>query len=199
MELIYYIADTHLGHENVIEFDDRPFCSVEEMDRVIIENWRARIRKDDEVYILGDLVYRSRKTTSDYLEELSGRKRLIVGNHNEKWIGDSSVRDRYFESVSYIKTVSDNSRKVVLCHYPLAEWSGMYRGALHLYGHIHNHTDETFRIMKQRYGAFNAGCMINNFMPCTLSEIIKNNESFWLTARDRQPDNHCEDCQGTGV
>ena len=31
-----YIADMHLGHENVLKFDNRPFLSVSEMDKVLI-------------------------------------------------------------------------------------------------------------------------------------------------------------------
>ena len=30
--MIYYIADMHFGHENVIHFDDRPFAHTEQMD-----------------------------------------------------------------------------------------------------------------------------------------------------------------------
>ena len=30
--MIYYIADMHFGHENVIRFDDRPFADTEQMD-----------------------------------------------------------------------------------------------------------------------------------------------------------------------
>ena len=32
----FYIADMHLGHKNVLKFDNRPFLSVSEMDKVLI-------------------------------------------------------------------------------------------------------------------------------------------------------------------
>ena len=50
----WYIADTHFGHCNVIRFDGRPFGDVEEMDRVLMENWNARVGDGDDVYVLGD-------------------------------------------------------------------------------------------------------------------------------------------------
>lgn len=46
----YYIADTHFGHEASIRFDNRPFCSVEENDRTLIENWNARVTNNDHIY-----------------------------------------------------------------------------------------------------------------------------------------------------
>ena len=34
---IFYIADTHFGHENIIRFDNRPFANVEMMQNDMIE------------------------------------------------------------------------------------------------------------------------------------------------------------------
>ena len=52
--MIYYIADMHFGHENVIHFDGRPFADTEQMDEVLIQNWDERVTADDTVYVLGD-------------------------------------------------------------------------------------------------------------------------------------------------
>ena len=47
--MIYYIADMHFGHTNVICFDDRPFADTEQMDEVLIQNWNERVTADDTV------------------------------------------------------------------------------------------------------------------------------------------------------
>ena len=52
--MIYYIADMHFGHTNVIRFDDRPFADTEQMDEVLIQNWNERVTADDTVYVLLD-------------------------------------------------------------------------------------------------------------------------------------------------
>ena len=57
----FYIADTHFGHEKVIEFCRRPFKNIEEMDEVIIKNWNEVVGHEDHVYILGDMIYRNKK------------------------------------------------------------------------------------------------------------------------------------------
>lgn len=51
---IWYTADTHFAHENVIKFCGRPFSSVEEMDAILIANMCARVREGDDLWIIGD-------------------------------------------------------------------------------------------------------------------------------------------------
>lgn len=68
--MIYYIGDLHFGHENVIKFDRRPFSSVEEMDKTLIERWNRKVSKEDVVYVVGDFAYRNEKPFSWYLRQL---------------------------------------------------------------------------------------------------------------------------------
>ena len=49
----YYIADTHFGHDNIRRLSNRPFKTIEEMDKTIIDNWNSRVTDNDDVYILG--------------------------------------------------------------------------------------------------------------------------------------------------
>ena len=50
----YYTSDLHLFHTKIIEYEKRPFGSVEEMNNTIIDNINYRLTPDDELYILGD-------------------------------------------------------------------------------------------------------------------------------------------------
>ena len=173
----YYISDCHFGHENVLRFDNRPFSSVDEMDRVMMEYWKCRVQKEDEVYIIGDFCYRSVRDPVWYLKRLPGKKYLVTGNHDAKTLEYPGASD-YFEAVDKMMYVNDNGRQICLCHFPMAEWNAYYRESYHIYGHIHNRLSDTCLIMRNRRNAFNAAACINNYMPSTLDEIIANNQRF---------------------
>lgn len=168
--MIYYIGDTHFGHENCLKFDNRPFSSIEENDDYIMSAWNSRVTDKDTIYIIGDLVYRSTRTADWYLKRLKGIKHLIIGNHDRKYLNDR-VRS-YFEGIYDICDLNDDGRRVIACHYPLAEWNGMYRNAYHVYGHIHTGSPDVQAYMRTKERAFNVGVMHNNYMPVTLSELI---------------------------
>lgn len=120
--MIYYTADLHLGHENVIGFGSRPFSDVEEMDKALIANWRAVVKPGDDIYVLGDLIFRG-KDPEAYLKQLTGRIHLIKGNH-DTFLKNKAL-ERYFESIDDMKTVADDGRRVFLCHYPLRSGRGI--------------------------------------------------------------------------
>lgn len=45
----FYISDLHIGHENILRFDNRPFADVNEMNNKLTENWNARVHSNDTV------------------------------------------------------------------------------------------------------------------------------------------------------
>ena len=166
----YYTADLHLGHANIIGHSKRPFSCVEEMNDTIIQNWRGIIKEEDDVYILGDMIFRD-KDPVKLLSQLTGKLHLIKGNH-DKFIKNPECR-KYFESVNDILEVNDNGRRVVLFHYPMVEWDAFYQGSIHLYGHIHNNDCQAKQIMDSIHNCYNVGMDCLNFVPMTLDQIIK--------------------------
>ena len=167
----YYIADTHFGHDNIRRLSSRPFNSVEEMDKAIIDNWNSKVTDNDDVYILGDFSYKS-EDPIEYLKKLNGRKHLIVGNHDNKLLKNPNCK-KYFVEIADLKMVDDNGNQIVLCHYPLVEWNGYYRNVLHFYGHVHNtYQNETTRYARDMNKAYNVGVDVIGFAPCTFDEIV---------------------------
>jgi calcineurin-like phosphoesterase family protein len=173
----FYIADPHLGHANVIRLSNRPFTTIDEMDEKLIQNWNNQVSNNDEIYIVGDLCYKSRNPV-EYLERLNGKKFLIAGNHDGRILKDKKCRS-YFEDIRDIMTIEDNGKMVILCHYPMAEWNGFFRGSIHLYGHIHNNVDnDAYKIMSKLENAYNVGCDILDYAPRALEDVIKYNSAF---------------------
>jgi 3-oxoacid CoA-transferase subunit A len=173
---IFYTADLHLGHANIIRHCNRPFADVQEMNRMLIDNWNARVRNCDHVYIIGDLAYRSAESVSGMLEQLKGIKHLIVGNHDTKWMKCVDLGN-YFASVEKLSEIEDTGRKVVLCHYPLMTWND--RESYMIYGHIHNNKNGSYwSLLETMQHALNASVEINDYKPVTLEELIINNVQF---------------------
>lgn len=70
-----FTSDLHFGHKNIVDLCRRPFADVEEMDAVLIENWNRKVKKNDVVYLTGDVVW-DKKKVAYYMEQLSGKKTL---------------------------------------------------------------------------------------------------------------------------
>lgn len=171
--LNFYIADTHFFHKNILRLSARPFASIEEMNDEIIRNWNAVVSDNDDVYICGDFSFRTSSTNvENILKELKGRKHLVKGNHDGIILKDNSLR-KYFVEICDMVTVNDGEDQIVLCHYPLAEWPGFYRNALHFFGHIHNNDNDAAKIMRNIKNSYNVGVDIIGFGPKTKNEIIQ--------------------------
>ena len=51
---IFFTADTHFFHRNIIKYCNRPFHSVGEMNETMIANWNAVVKPRSIIYHLGD-------------------------------------------------------------------------------------------------------------------------------------------------
>ena len=52
-------------------------------------------------------------------------------------IGLIQIHQSIFETIQDYKKLHIDKKKVVLFHYPIAEWDSMHHGAYHLFGHVH--------------------------------------------------------------
>ena len=185
---IFYIADTHFGHENIIRFDNRPFANVEMMKNDMIERWNKKVDKNDTVYILGDFCWKN-VNPLEMGAELNGRKVLITGNHDRELSKQTRGLGGFIRQEKILE-IKDNGRHVILCHYPLPFYRAAYNEDFWmLYGHVHGTIEEDHlrRLRKEvidvahdapgrATGQFmNVGCMMPwmDYTPRTLDEIIE--------------------------
>ena len=161
---VFYIADTHFGHANIIKHCNRPFESADEMDNTLIDNWNNVVGKDDIVIVVGDFAFKG-ATHTEYLAKLNGKIYLVRGNHDKSAYG--------FEKAVDMMKIKHKGNTIVLCHYPMCEWDGFFRNTVHFYGHIHNAKNNTNSLMESIPNAYNVGADILGFTPRTFEEITK--------------------------
>jgi calcineurin-like phosphoesterase family protein len=133
-------SDLHFGHKNIMKFcpetrarfnDDLSY-----MNNAMVEEWNAKVEPEDLVYILGDVAFMSGSDAGKTMQRLNGVKILVEGNHDRKTLQDATFRGAFAEVHKYLDITYDG-HKIVMFHYPIAEWDQMHRGALHFYGHLH--------------------------------------------------------------
>lgn len=174
----YYISDTHFGHANIINLCNRPFKNVNEMDETMIKNWNNVVSNDDNVYVGGDFCYKNSKNITDYLSRLNGNIYLVSGNHDAKMLRNKEIFN-FVKGTRESYDISDKNRRIIIYHYPIVEWNGYFRNSIHLYGHIHNSTNNlAYKVMKEIPNAYNIGADILGFTPRTLEEVIELNKKF---------------------
>lgn len=160
---IWFTSDTHFNHANVIKYCNRPFKTVEAMNFAIADNWRAKIKSDDQVYFLGDFCLGKDKDAVEILNTLPGQKFLIIGNHDTPKIKTSS---RWSRVCDYHELHVPGAPLIVLCHYPFAVWNKSHHGSINLHGHSHG----TFNMGNLRQIDVGVDCW--NYEPVSLAEIM---------------------------
>lgn len=136
--LCYITSDLHLDHKNAINFNSRPFSTLEEMQDKLIEEINA-LPEGSTLYILGDVVVaKSKARVLPILERIKTKVIVVLGNHDEH---TTKIYDLLgIEYVPYLSIHHDN-RRIVMCHYPMQEWHNGHIGSLHFYGHVHGMFD----------------------------------------------------------
>ena len=133
-------SDLHFGHTNIMKFCPISRAhykgDVQYMTEKMIEEWNELIGDRDTVYILGDVAFCNAADATKIMRRLNGRKILVEGNHDRKILKDKTFHSCFAEVHTYLD-INYNGTKVVMFHYPIAEWDQMHRGSVHLHGHLH--------------------------------------------------------------
>jgi calcineurin-like phosphoesterase family protein len=158
----FFTADHHFGHAGALHLYRRPFASVAEMDRQMIDRWNSAVAPEDEVWHLGDFSVRQRPDrVASLLRTLHGRKHLVSGNND-----DAAVKDcDGWESVQPYAELSVDGSQVVLCHYPFRTWRNSGKGWANLHGHSHGR-------LKPLPRQFDVGVDAWDFRPVQLADIL---------------------------
>ena len=135
MPSVFLVSDTHFGHAGVCRFTRndgvtklRPWTDPDEMDEAMVKAWNDRVRPNDKVYHLGDVVI-NRKALKT-LARLNGDKVLIRGNHDI--FRDDEYRE-YFRELRAYHVMNG----MILSHIPIHSES-LGRFGTNIHGHLHS-------------------------------------------------------------
>ena len=161
--MIWFTADTHLGHHNIIGYCNRPFKTTEEMDNTITERWNKVVKPEDTVIVLGDVAFKN--TTLMKIKALNGIKWLIRGNH-DRGFSDTKFKNVGFEMIfkrpHQFVPIEERPLFINCAHAPLPENFKM--GAINLCGHVHDK-------WLTRNNFLNVGVDQWNFTPISFDQV----------------------------
>ena len=142
MPSVFLYSDPHFGHQGVCKFmrNDgvtklRPWDTAEEMDEHLVKVYNERVKPNDKIYFLGDVVI-NRKAMKT-LARLNGDKVLIRGNHDI--FRDDEYR-QYFRELRAYHVMNG----MILSHIPVHSAS-LGRFGANIHGHLHSN-----RVMQAR-------------------------------------------------
>jgi len=159
MSQVWFTADTHFGHANIIKYCKRPFLSEDELaqlesdprgrwkvsqdtidrhDNTLIDNINSCATKNDRIWFLGDFCWGNKEEAKSYLDRIHCKNvNFVWGNHDHTSVGS------LFQTSIHQGMVKVEGQKIWLNHYPMRSWDGKFHGAWHLYGHVHGRMTQT--------------------------------------------------------
>ena len=188
---IWFTSDTHFCHKNIINFCERPYGSIEEMNKALIDNWNERVGDNDIIFHLGDVAFCY--DWSNILSQLKGRKFLVLGNHDKYY--NRGKNASFFEAITPKIVANIDGRTVYMNHEPLLTFSGIFNGqSINLFGHVHtqegitNGDSERLKILSPYH--YDVGVDNNNYYPVSweeVQEIIKKQKEKFMEERLARP------------
>lgn len=150
---VWFTADTHFGHGNIIKYCERPFLSPAELaavradprgklrlsaetvcrhDDALLDAINARVGEHDTLWVLGDFCWGGLTEARQYRDRIRCRNvHLVWGNHDHR-----SVRPVFGTAIEQ-GMIAVEGQDIWLNHYPLRSWNKSFHGSWHLYGHVH--------------------------------------------------------------
>ena len=131
MSKIFFVGDTHFGHNEIIYYEQRPFANVEDMDKELISKWNSVVTDEDIVFMIGDFSFYDKAKTTKICKTLRGKKNLVIGNHDEN-------SEEYYEACGFHKVYE---YPIILEGFWMISHEPLYLNKsmpyVNIYGHVH--------------------------------------------------------------
>ena len=185
MRRIFFTADLHLEHANIIKYANRPFllegdligngelskrvwksqeikekrCSW--MNETLVNNWNNKVNKEDVVYHVGDFCFKGNGAFF-WEQKLNGTIVHILGNHDR----NNSVKS------CLVKGIMEFGNKTILVqhHPPKSEFDIPLGVDMVLCGHVHD--EWKFKVIND-IPIINVGVDVWGLEPVPMNSILK--------------------------
>lgn len=148
---VFFTADLHLFHDNILWMNKRPFKDCDEMYEYFVKEWNSKVGPDDYVFVLGDVLWGSQASRLKALsEKLNGRICIVMGNHDKEKTADGKSGSNFdcfysHDRADFIRCKSEKTgtdQLIYMSHYPAISWPNKGRGSIMLHGHVHGSMDD---------------------------------------------------------
>ncbi len=163
MRNYWVIADTHFGHEKLVEKGFRP----NGFEEIIFRKLKV-VDKDDVLIHLGDFCWRNDEHWLKRFEEVNGKKWLVRGNHDKK--SNFYYLEHGFDFVVDEIGMNIFGKMILFTHAPM----NIYRYDLNIHGHLHDFSGK--RMKESKNVLTNKHILVkmeHEYKPVTLKTILK--------------------------
>jgi len=175
---MFIISDTHFCHDNIIEYSNRPFDDISQMNETIIEHWNKIVSPQDTILHLGDVGMYWHKLR-EIVARLNGHKLLVRGNHD--W-NASRMTELGFECVTTTRSSSFRfpyQDRQIICthrpsHMPLIFCDGG-PSPVRLCGHVHNNLPRWI----PNQDILNMSVEWWSFQPTHIEDVIRTYDKYY--------------------
>ena len=167
MSAVFVTSNQQFGRPSAINKFKRPFETVEEMNKVLVEAWNSVVQKDDLVYVLGNFGW-DPETTEECINKLNGRIHLMLGENDAAAVEISEISDTTDKLTISDKQIDVYQKSgIVFSHWPLQEGPKKRKRYINAFGY-HSNKLKT----DHKKGVINVSCDFWSFKPVKLSQMI---------------------------
>lgn len=189
--MIYFTSDLHLGHDQEFIWGARGFNSVTEMNEKIITRWNSRITKDDDVYVLGDLVMGGVENV-ELLKQLNGKIHIIYGNHDGPKKREAYAKLENVVECGWANMIKYKKYNFYLSHYPtitdnedIVEIVSPKECVINLFGHTHQFDDFYDTNDGYNFRMYHVGVDSHDCFPVPIDEVIEEIKMVFQNSKDK--------------
>lgn len=152
--MIFWTADQHYDHYNIIKYCNRPYTNTDEMNHDLITKHNEVVTPQDHTIHVGDFTLRNTSFAKDIIRQLNGNHTFLIGSH-DYWLKKKGL---------HIWQKKIEGEFIVACHYALRVWHKSHYNSWHVFGHSHGN-------LLPQGKSWDVGVDNNGFYPVSFDQL----------------------------